>query len=150
MRRLLTLTIALLVSTTAFAGEDVIRKGFNVGAGGTLRLDAGVGDIKIVTGGTGVAFEVTREGTAKKLGQHKIEFRQSGNDVIVESDLEDNNWGWFGHDRYEVQWNIRVPASYNIAVRTSGGSIDLADMGGTVDAHTSGGSIETGRLAGPA
>ncbi len=147
MRRLLTLTIVLLVSTTAFAAEDVIRKGFNVGAGGTLRLDAGFGDIKIVTGGTGVAFEITREGSSKKLAEHKIEFRQSGNDVIVESDIE-NESRWFGYDRYEVQWNIRIPASYNIEARTSGGSIELADIGGTVDVHTSGGSIETGRLSG--
>jgi hypothetical protein len=152
MRRLLSLSFVLLLSlplsVSAFAADDTIRKGFTVADGGTLRLDAGVGNVKIVTGGSGVAFEVTRNGSKKRLDSHKIEFRQSGNDVIVDSDV-DNDWGiWSNWNEYEVQWNVRVPARYNVEVKTSGGDIELEDMGGTVDARTSGGSITTGRLAG--
>lgn len=149
MRRALTLALLFTLATAAYAETEVIRKGFNVADGGTLRLDAGVGSIKIVTGGTGVAFEVTRKYSDKDdLDQHKITFSQQGNDVIVESNIDHhwNNW-W---RRYEVQWNVRVPAHYNIDVKTSGGSIDLSDVGGTTEARTSGGSIKTGNLTGPA
>jgi DUF4097 and DUF4098 domain-containing protein YvlB len=149
MRRALTLVFVFTLATAAYAETEVIRKGFTVADGGTLHLDAGVGSIKIVTGGSGVAFEVTRKYTDEDvLQEHKITFSQQGNDVIVDSDIT-HTWSNWWH-RYEVQWNIRVPAHYNIDVKTSGGSIDLADIGGTTEAHTSGGSIKTGNLTGAA
>lgn len=153
MRRLI-LALALVTATSAFAATDTIRRGFPVEPGGTLRLDAGVGSVKIVTGGTGVAVEIVRTARGRnaeeRLREHQIELRQSGNDVILEGKL-DRGWDdWFDSDRYDVQWNVRVPSRYNVDVRTSGGSIDLADIGGTVDARTSGGGIKTGRIDGAA
>ncbi len=156
MRRLVTLSLALFVAASAFAAEDTIRRGFNVAEGGTLRLKASPGSIKVVTGGTGVAVEITRKARGRRaeetLREHEITFRQEGNDVIIESEHDDeSNWSnWFHWRDYEVQWNVRVPSRYNLDLRTSGGSIDLADIGGTVEARTSGGSIKTGRLAGTA
>jgi len=152
MRRTLTIALVLVFAATAHAATDTIRRGFNVADGGTLRLDAGVGSITIVSGGNGVAFEVIRTARGshdeEQLREHQIKFSQEGNDVVVESDF-DHSWDrWFRE--YDVRWNIRVPAHYNIDVKTSGGSIDLADLGGKVDAHTSGGWIKTGRIAGPA
>lgn len=159
MRRHRQLTFALVavlfMTTSAMAAGDTIRKGFNVAAGGTLRLDGGIGDIKIVTGGTGVAIEVIRKASGRRgeerLREHRIDFKQSGNDVVITSDYDNDwsNWLRFSDD-YEVQWNIRVPSTYNVEVKTSGGGIDLADIGGTVDARTSGGGIKTGRLSGTA
>ena len=155
MRRLIPLALILCLATSAFAADDVIRRGFKVSEGGTLRLDASVGNIKIVTGGTGVGLEITREAdgrkAAERLAEHKISFRQDGNDVIIEDETPRKwqGWNWNGDD-YEVQWNVRIPARYNVDVHTSGGSIELADIGGTVDADTSGGSITTGRLGGNA
>lgn len=153
MRRTFAITLALLVSTAALA-DDVIRKGFTVADGGTLRLDAGIGDVTIVTGGSGVAIEVIRDADGKRgqerLRGHKIDFRQSGNDVIIDSDLDDDwnhRWFNFGED-YDVKWNIRVPDRYNVEVRTSGGFIRLDEIFGTVDARTSGGGIRTGHLRG--
>jgi hypothetical protein len=161
MRRHLSLTLALVtalfIATAAMAAEDTIRKGFNVADGGTLRLDGAIGDIKVVTGGNGVAIEVIRKARGKRgddrLREHHIDFKQSGNDVIIDSDYDDDDssWSWLRFsDDYEVQWNIRVPAHYNVNVKTSGGGIDLADIGGTADANTSGGDIKTGQLSGDA
>lgn len=154
MRRIATLPALLLFAATAFASEDVIKKGFTVGDGGTLRLDGSVGSLRIVTGGTGVAFEITRKADdrqAEKMMQgHRITFEQSGNDVIVKSELDRNGSGLFHWNTgdYEVQWNIRVPDRYNLDVETSGGSIHIDEIEGTVEARTSGGSIRTGRLDG--
>jgi DUF4097 and DUF4098 domain-containing protein YvlB len=154
MRRLIPLTLTLCIAATALADEDVIRKGFTAGDGGTLRLDADLGSIRVVTGGSGVAVEVVRKARGdsgeKRMSGHKVEFRQNGNDVIIEDDIEHRSWSFFGNARYEVQWNIRVPDRYNLEVRTSGGSIEVDDIGGTVDARTSGGSISTGRVNGEA
>ncbi|HEY0159715.1 MAG TPA: DUF4097 family beta strand repeat-containing protein [Thermoanaerobaculia bacterium] len=152
MRRLIPLALTLCIAAATFADEDVIRKGFNVSNGGTLRLDADLGSVRVVTGGTGVAVEVVRkargESGEQAMSRHQIDFRQSGNDVIIEDDLARQTWSFFGNSRYEVQWNIRVPDRYNLDLRTSGGSIEMDDVGGTVDARTSGGSISTGRVSG--
>lgn len=152
----LALAAALFMTNAAMAADDTIRKGFNVAEGGTLRLEADIGDITIVTGGNGVAIEVIRKARGRRgeerLREHKIDFRQSGNDVVINDDFDDDNWnGWLRwSDDYDVQWNIRVPSRYNVEVKTSGGGIDLADIGGTVDARTSGGGIKTGKLSGDA
>ncbi|MDQ3281749.1 MAG: DUF4097 domain-containing protein [Acidobacteriota bacterium] len=153
MRTLAALTLALAVAAPLFAADDTIRKGFNVAEGGTLHLDADLGPITIVSGGSGVAVEVVRSTGGRRgeerLRDHKIEFRQSGNDVYVEDDLPRiSRWTW--NDDYEVAWNIRVPAHYNVDVSTSGGAIKLANIGGNVDAETSGGSISTGTISGRA
>src|ERR1044071_2335396 len=149
MRRTLALTfILLLTAFTAQARTETVRRGFNVPDSGTLHLDAAVGSITIVAGGTGVAFEIVQKslfGDDDDFKDHKITFDQRGNDVYVESDYDRGVSNWFHN--FNVEWNIRVPAHYNIDVKTSGGSIDLADLGGTVDARTSGGSIKTGHLA---
>ena len=87
MRRTAILAALLLAATPLFAANDVIRKGFNVADGGTLHLDAGFGSVKIVAGGTGVAVEVIREAHGRKaerrMAEHKIDFSQQGNDVVI-------------------------------------------------------------------
>ncbi|MEA2464715.1 MAG: hypothetical protein QOJ98_2462 [Acidobacteriota bacterium] len=152
MRRLIPLALVLGLATSVFAADDVIRRGFKVSEGGTLRLKADIGNIKVVSGGTGVAVEITRKADGRRgqerLAEHKIELRQEGNDVVIDDDLDGEKWRWSWSNDYEVQWNIRIPARYNVELHTSGGSIELADIGGTVDADTSGGSISTGRLGG--
>lgn len=154
MRKQASLALLLVfASTSLFARvNDTIRRGFNVGEGGTLTLKAAVGDVKIVSGGSGVAVEIVRVArNREKLEQLDVDFRQSGNDVLVESkwDGDDNNrWFNWNSDNYDVQWNIRVPSRYHVNVRTSGGSIDITDLAGTAELRTSGGNIEGGRLGG--
>jgi len=158
MRRTLMLSLVLLAATSLFA-DDVIRKGFNVAQGGTLRLDADVGRVKIVTGGNGVAVEIVRKARGRKgeeqLAAHKVTFSQEGNDVVIDTPDSDGRFdrGWFGwrdSSSFEVEWNIRVPDRYNVNAKTSGGSIELDPIDGTVELSTSGGSIETGKVSGTA
>ena len=159
MRRTLTFALLLVAATSVFAADDVLRKGFNVTDGGTLHLDADFGDVTIVSGGTGVAVEIIREAHGRdgeaRLREHTITFAQQGNDVVIETPDRDRDhdrkwFNWFDWSDFEVRWNIRVPKNYNVKVSTSGGSIELDDLGGAVDARTSGGSIKTGRLGGVA
>jgi hypothetical protein len=156
MRRTATIVLSSLLATlfavNVFGSTDTIRKGFNVAPGGTLRLSAGTGNVKIVSGGTGVAIEIIRTADGKRaeerLREHRIEISQSGNDVIIDGTMKEK-WGLrFDWSDYDVQWNVRVPSTYNVEVKTAGGSIELADIGGTVQARTAGGHIRTGRLAG--
>ncbi|HYH06556.1 MAG TPA: hypothetical protein VEK11_05770 [Thermoanaerobaculia bacterium] len=154
MRKLALTLAALALAVPAFAAEDTIRKGFNVSEGGTLRLTAGIGTVTIVSGGTGVAVEIVRSSKGRSAEQrmrdHKISVTQSGNDVVIDGPMEREWMDWGFWNDYEVEWNIRVPARYNVAVQTSGGSVKLANIGGTADVKTSGGSIRTGRISGEA
>ena len=156
MRRFAAITISLVVTLMGASGAfaDVIKRGFNVADGGTLRLEGAYGNIRIVTGGSGVAIEVKRDADGRRaerrMAEHQITFEQQGNDVVIESDFRNDKVRWFGwnDDDYEVQWNIRVPDRYNVDVETSGGWIEIDPIDGVVEASTSGGSIRTGRLGG--
>jgi hypothetical protein len=154
MRKLALALAALALTVPAFAAEDTIRKGFNVPEGGTLRLTASVGKVTIVSGGTGVAVEIVRSARGKSAEQrmrdHKISVSQSGNDVVIDGRMERDWMDWGFWNDYDVEWNIRVPARYNVAVQTSGGSVKLANIGGAADVKTSGGSIRAGRISGVA
>ncbi|HWW61687.1 MAG TPA: DUF4097 family beta strand repeat-containing protein [Thermoanaerobaculia bacterium] len=158
MRRHISLiALLVLIALSASAStDDVVRKGFNVTAGGRLTLEAGFGDVRIVTGGTGVAIEVVRrartndrEDAAEIFRDHEISFDQNGNDVIVKARYDRDNH-WFHWDNgLSVQWNIRVPAKYSVDVHTSGGDVKLTDVSGEVEVRTSGGDIDAGRVSGP-
>ena len=152
MRRTLVLIATVALSIAAHADtHDVIRRGFTVAEGGTLRLEAGVGDVKVVTGGTGVAIEIQRDADSEKyLKRHTVDFAQSGNDVTVTGKYESSfRMFSFGND-LRVRYNVRVPANYNVEVSTSGGDVDLANINGTVKAHTSGGDVKAGKITGTA
>jgi hypothetical protein len=147
MRRAILVSSVLLL--TAFAANaDVIRKGFNVSQGGTLTLEADIGDVKVVSGGTGLAVEITREGPPEEVRANDITFDQGGNDVSIRSKYSHNH-GWFHwtHD-LRVRYNIRVPSHYNVKLSTSGGDIDLGDLTGNADIHSSGGDLKVAHITG--
>lgn len=146
--------LGLIAATAQAANADVVRRGFTVGAGGTLHLDVRGGNVRVVTGGTGVAVEVQREARGadgdELLRAHKIDFAQNGNDVSITSTQNRGRNSWFNwNEGLRVQWNIRVPANYNVDLRTAGGNIDVTDLSGKLDAKTSGGNIDLARIRGP-
>jgi DUF4097 and DUF4098 domain-containing protein YvlB len=158
MRRasMLIAAIALTAFSASAATQDTVRKTFNVGDGGTITLDADVGDIHVTSGGSGtVSVEILREvrsGSRSRaedvLRDHEVSFDQNGNDVKIRSRY-DRDHGWFQWSTpLSVRYNIRVPARYNLNLGTSGGDINAGDINGDVDVHTSGGDLEIGRING--
>jgi len=152
MRRTLALiAVSVFTFTLQAATHDVIKRGYNVAEGGTLHLEAGVGDVKIVSGGTGVAIEIQRDADNESyLKRHTVTFSQSGNDVTVTGKYESGLRFFHFGDDIRIRYNVRVPAHYSVDIDTAGGDVDLADLNGTVVAHTSGGDVKTGRLTGTA
>jgi DUF4097 and DUF4098 domain-containing protein YvlB len=152
MRRATLVSSILLLTAFASANADVIRKGFNVAEGGTLTLDADVGDVKIVSGGTGVAVEITRTGREDLLKLNDITFDQSGNDVSIRSRYQHSgHWfNWNNNNDIRIRYNVRVPSHYNVKLSTSGGDVNVDDLNGTANIHTSGGDIKAAHLNGAA
>lgn len=160
MRRLALVSLMLLtVAASASAAiSNPIRKGFNVAEGGTLTIDASVGDIQVVSGGTGVAVEVLREARTSSQAKadelfrdYEVTVAQNGNNVDITMPRQHNEWHFFDFgDPINIKFNVRVPSRYNVNVKTSGGDISVSSVTGTVDANTSGGNIKLATVNGPA
>lgn len=138
-------TLALSLFASAVQART-IEKSFDVGDGGLLKLETNVGALKIDThSASTVLVEVEIDG--KNEDKMKVSFDNSGNDVTVTGERENNN-GFWGSNRLKVTYHITVPKNYNLDVDTAGGSIRISDLNGKVDAHTSGGSISLGSIDG--
>ena len=144
--RLLTLTLglsALLLVSPVQAEWTDIEQSFSVQPGGTLFLDTEVGGIRIDSHHSDMV-EVRVEARGSDGEDFKVELTQDGNDVRIVGEKEGRSWGW----SVNAMFTITVPQAYNLELRTSGGSIDIENLDGTVDATTSGGSIELGNING--
>jgi hypothetical protein len=135
--------------------EDSINKSFAVGPGGTLTLDTVRGSIE-VRGSEGNRVEVEVVRKAKTSDQNKaqeifgylrFDFNQTGNDVIIKGiKTTDSNKKL---NTLNVKFILSVPNIYNVDLKTSGGSISVEDLEGTVDIRTSGGSLGLDNIKGP-
>ena len=133
--------------------QDNVERSFNVGRGGTLQIDASFGSIEVSTsGGSSVDVKVIREvreryedDAQQILAEHQVNVSQSGNDIIVTTEVSDrapDRW----NDEYRntplrVRFEISVPRDYNVDLETAGGNIEVKEVGGTIEATTSGGNV---------
>lgn len=151
-RHAVTALAVLVIALSAHAAvRDDVHRTFNVADGGTLTLEADLGDVIITTGGSGVSVDISREAKdADTMKEHALTFDQKGNDVHVSSKFREGGWRWFQVTRpLKLRYAIRVPSKYNLNVETSGGDLDVADITGFVDCRTSGGDVKLGRVDGP-
>lgn len=143
-----TAVAGIFAATTLFASTitlaDTITESFNVGSGGTLYLKTDSGSVDIETHSSDqVLLEVITEG--KSADDFEVTHEVKGNNVNVFGDM-DGGWGW--SRQLKVQFRVTVPENYNLEIDTAGGSIDIEDLTGDIDAHTSGGSISVGKVTG--
>ncbi len=135
--------------------EDSINKSFTVEPGGLLTLDTARGSIEVRgNGGSRVDIEVIRSAkTSDKneaeeiFGYLRLDFNQTGKDVTIKgiktTELDKKL------NKLNVKFILTVPQIYNVNLKTSGGSISVDDLEGTVDIRTSGGSLDFNNIKGP-
>lgn len=151
------MTIFVLIAAGISFGnvEDSINKSFAVGPGGTLTLDTTRGSIEVRgSEGNRVDVEIVRktktsdQNKAKEIfGYLRFDFKQTGNDVIIKGiKTTDSNKKL---NTLNVKFILSVPNRYNVDLKTSGGSISVEDLEGTVDIRTSGGSLGLDNIKGP-
>lgn len=142
-RSIVTLAGAVIFTGLAHAAD--IEHTYEVSNGGTLELKTDVGSLQIQTHNKEeVEIEVDIQGDDAE--DFKVSHSASGGDVSIVGtfDRGDRFWG----RNMRVKFTITVPKDYHLNLRTSGGSIDIEDLNGNVDAHTSGGSIEIADVTG--
>lgn len=152
MHRTRVLLIAsIFTATVAHAAVDSpMHKTFNVSSGGTLNLETDIGNVRVVTGGSGVTVDIKRHArTDAALKDFVITLDQSGNDVIVRAKYDrPSRWFNWSND-IDATFTVTVPSNYNLKVSTAGGDVRVADITGDVYVRTSGGGLDIGRINGP-
>ncbi|MHB8094972.1 MAG: DUF4097 family beta strand repeat-containing protein [Candidatus Aminicenantales bacterium] len=149
--------VVLFAAGAVFGAKaDSIVRTFDVGPGGKLVLATDIGSIEVrgieapvVT--VEVAREVRAGNTGKTRGNFKLDFDSGGNDVYVTGEYKRRGLGGLFdriRNRLKVRFIISVPSSYNLDLKTSGGSITIADIRGGVSGRTSGGGLRFERIVG--
>ena len=134
--------VSLLLTLNVHAKTETVEKNYDVKSGGTLTINSDQGSIEIEPWNKDkVAVQVKKKASSeKRLNEFKLSFDQSGNNVSIDGDSEWNT-------KVRVQFIVKVPAHYNLDLKTGGGSIEIGDMSGEIKLHTSGGSIKIGNIA---
>jgi hypothetical protein len=133
---LLCAVLSRLAPTAASAGD--LAEQIPVAAGGTLRVELDRGSVAIHSHDTA---EIRIRARARGLGASSVHFSvdTSGRDVTLTGSHDAwVEWMAVGPTVMVQAW---VPRECAVEVRTSGGGIEIGDIGGGVVAHTSGGSI---------
>ncbi len=121
-----------------------------VDGAGTLAVDADFGSIRVESWANDevdVEVEKRRTGISEDSAREAfddvaVDISQRENDVDVRIDRKSR----FGSDRVSVDIRVKVPESYSLDLKTSGGDIDIGDLRGDVSARTSGGDVNVGNV----
>ena len=163
---LFALALAVAVPGAQAAGrwsgdiKDTVKEAFQVRPGGTLTVEVNQGAIHVKTRpGNRVLIEVeriaaaeTREEAKGILKHHRLQFEQQGDNVTVESRVDDEDaglWGrWRNHKRLDVRVYVYVPEQYNVEFSSGFGNVRVEGVTGTVEGSTGAGSIAIGDVRG--
>jgi len=137
--------LTAFVATSLFAASSApFHKTFSVNSGGTLTIDADVGDLEVTAGsGNTVTVDVTQGSRSNRFMD--ITADQTQNDVTVRGKFEGMRWGNWSSD---AKFVVSVPSHYNVDLATSGGEIRVSDLQGQAKVKTSGGGIKLGKIQG--
>ena len=136
---------------------EKIEKTYNVENGGSLTVLSEFGAIEIRTAEQDkVEVLVTKESKFKLvkasqevLADFELTFEHEGSDVRIQGAFKHGREHWRKHlNRLKINFLITVPQQYNVDLDTSSGGISVADLGGKVRAKTSGGSLRLGNITG--
>ncbi len=123
---------------------------YTVDGAGTLNVDADFGSVRVDSwpnSEVDVEIEKRRTGTSEDSARDAVrdvavDIFQQENDVNIRIDRDRN----YGFDNVSVDIQARVPESYSLDLKTSGGDIDIGDLRGDVLARTSGGDVNVGNV----
>ena len=147
LRTRIALAIAFAATSLLAATGEPVHRTFNVSPGGTLTVDADVGDIRVSAGsGNTVTVDVTQSSRSSRFMD--VTADQQGNNVVVRGKFEGSRWLNFNFNG-DAKFVVSVPTNYNVDLSTSGGDIKVTDLGGEAHVKTSGGGIALGNMGGP-
>lgn len=129
----------VLLTVVVAAGEKT--QSFSVKKGGQLELRADAGSVTVRGWDKDEVYVRAQSLDEEQL--KSVTMSEGGGKVLVE-------FRWGQHRNVEdMQFDISVPSSFNIDVRTAGGGLAIqSPLSGTLKGTTAGGSIKLGNLGG--
>ena len=140
------------------AEEEIITKTFEMKPGGKLVMNVDRGSIHITTSDSEkVEVRIKRElkdasaAEAKRIfEQHKIDFTPTDQELKIEATGPKGFSGFKNpFNRLQVDYTIGIPARFDIALKTAGGHIEVADLQGKAEVRTAGGNLKLATIKGP-
>lgn len=127
---------------------EQIEEKYAVEPGGTLTVDADLGSIRVEPWSRNEVdvfvekrTRIVDEARARQeLEEVEVDISQHRDGVRIEVDRP----GWFKKTRVSVKMKVRVPETYNLDLKTSGGDIETGDLKGDINARTAGGNVDIG------
>ncbi len=147
---------ALAQKKRTYDHEQVVEKTFQVQPGQRLSLDTDFGTVR-VAGGSGNAVvvrvvkgadDVSESKAQEAFDRFRLDFDQTSGGLAIRGDY-DGEHRWRRDNHFWVEYEVTVPRRFDVAVKTSGGSIHAEDFQGQADLNTAGGSVTALEIDGP-
>lgn len=141
--RALLASVLVLAATASGAAEKVLDRSFTVAPGGLLTVNADGARITVTGGDSSqVVVHMVANDSQKELDEMTLSASQTEDGVTLEMRRPDRrswlDWGsWSMDSRIEV----KVPRSYRVEAKTSGGGVQVENVAGPSRLRTSGGGI---------
>jgi|GEM_PF-750410 len=141
-----------LPKVSGFVGDDFASVDFDKdkfkemfrSAGKKMKVKMGKGrHIELDFGAEEGGAECSEADAQAFFAKHPVAIEQRGKTIAIEA----SGGGWRG--RKEAKYVVSVPTEFNVRLETAGGSIEVNDIAGDVDAETSGGELRFSRVNGP-
>lgn len=148
--RKLLIAAGLLAAAAPAWGGTQIQKTLKLDPGGRFVLEADEGSVTVVGGdqsGASVAISSNRDDFESRV---HFTFEEEPGMVRVRSQEEGYDWNLleFLFDHLWLHYEIRVPKSTTLEIKTGGGGISVDSIVGYSELTTSGGAIELSNLVG--
>jgi DUF4097 and DUF4098 domain-containing protein YvlB len=132
------LTLVLALAMTAVAGEKT--QSFPAKKGGALEVRVAGGSVFIKGWEKDEVFVRAQSMNDDQL--KKVEITQGGGQVLVE-------FRWEGRGIEDMRFDIQVPSSFDVDLRTGGGELSIeSPLSGVLKGSTAGGDIHLGNVGG--
>lgn len=135
------------ISNAANKKDDtklIKEKSFQISAGKNLVVSTSSGDVEITRWDKDEVY-VKVWGNKNAEEKFRFDFEANTEQVKIKAERK-GGWGWFSNIR--LKFEIKVPASFNLNINTSGGDIKIGGVKGDIDLVTSGGDIWGDRFEG--
>jgi DUF4097 and DUF4098 domain-containing protein YvlB len=141
--------LLLAAASNSYAATAPLHRTFKVADGGSLKVDADFGSIRVMPGASGsVTVDIKRVGNEDELKAYAVTFDQQANTVTIKSDYSRPSHWFNWSSSLDVEYTVTVPSRFNVDLVTSGGDIKVGDLQGTASVKTSGGELDLGRISG--
>ncbi|MCP2042430.1 hypothetical protein [Pontibacter sp. HSC-36F09] len=128
-------------------------KTYKVGKSDVLNIDNKFGNVHVNTWNRSeiqVKVDIISRANSEQVAQEmlnkiNVTDNRSGNTIVVKTEMGSMN-SKSGHQSFEINYTVNMPADNNLVVKNSFGNVYLPDMKGKVDLHVRYGAFKAGNL----